>query len=67
MPIMATIQITVDEKAQVSVTGPMDNRLLFYGLLEVAKDICTEHHRKSERRVIPATAEALSILDGKKN
>ena len=33
------IKITLDEKGQVLVTAPFDNKIICYGLLEVAKDV----------------------------
>lgn len=41
----------------VRVTGPMDNQVLCYGLLEIARDVVRAHAAKkaAEQRIVPAT------------
>jgi hypothetical protein len=36
----------VEESGQVSVNGPISNRILCYGMLEMAKDAITQFHEK---------------------
>lgn len=52
MPIVATLTITMDEVGNINVNGPIDNRLLCYGLLEVAKDTVTTHCAAANNRII---------------
>ena len=49
--IVLTITATIDGK--IEVTGPLDNKLLCYGLLEVARQPVQEFGIE-ERRILPA-------------
>lgn len=54
MPIQITI--TVDDAGHTSINGPIDNKILTYGILEVAKEaVATYHRKKAENLVQPAT------------
>ena len=47
------LTITLSPNGQVSVTGPIDNAMLCYGLLEVAKDVVRMHvMKKAESPII---------------
>lgn len=52
MAIVATVTITLDDAGNVAVNGPIDNRLLCYGLLEVAKDTVTKHCEQMNNRIV---------------
>lgn len=52
---MIELHIVLNDAGQVSVTGPLENRLLCYGLLEAAKEVIAAHQAQSQRRVQPAT------------
>jgi len=41
--VVAEFKISIDDKGAVSVTGPIDQLMLCYGLLEVAKDSLRNH------------------------
>ncbi len=49
------VTITMDDNGQVNVNGPLDNRVLLYGLLETAKDVVQKFNEDNARRVQPAT------------
>lgn len=49
--IVATLTITIDDKGQVSVNGPVDQLMLCYGLLEIAKDSLRNHQASLAKRV----------------
>jgi hypothetical protein len=41
---MIKVEILFDETTgAVNINGPIDNPILIYGLLEIAKDICRKH------------------------
>lgn len=40
--VIAQITVTLTNNGQVQVSGPIDNRMLCYGLLEMAKDVVRE-------------------------
>ncbi len=62
MPAMQMV-ITVTEQGQVNVTGPLDNPLVAYGLLEVAKDTLRNHFAAAQQAAIkPATPEDVRTL-----
>ena len=47
------LTITLSPNGQVSVTGPIDNAMLCYGLLEVAKDVVRTHvQKKAESGIV---------------
>ena len=48
------LTITLSPNGGVSVTGPIDNAMLCYGLLEVAKDVVRMHvQKKAESGITP--------------
>ena len=48
------LTIIMSPNGTVSVTGPIDNGLLCFGLLEVAKDVIRERIRKkAESGIVP--------------
>lgn len=51
----AELLITLQDTGQVTVTGPIEQRLLCYGLLEVARDVIAAHQPLDQRIVQPAT------------
>lgn len=61
--IVAEIRITVDEKMNVSLEGPIENRMLMYGMLGMARDIVHDHAFKQQDRLItPAgMAETMAV------
>lgn len=53
--VVAEIKIQLTDTGQVLVTGPMENKVVFYGLLEVAKETSVAFNKAAENRVQPAT------------
>jgi len=47
----AQIVIKLDDAGKLSVTGPLDQKILCYGLLEAARDIVRLHEAEPPRRV----------------
>ena len=48
--------ITVTKQGQVNVKGPIDNKLVAYGLLELAKEAVAQYHAsKANGSIVPAT------------
>lgn len=43
MADVATLTITMNDQGGLSVTGPIENKLLCYGLLEAARDVICSH------------------------
>lgn len=54
---MEEIQLTIVMTAEgkVGVQGPIDNKILCYGLLETAKEVIAHYHVQQARLVKPAT------------
>jgi hypothetical protein len=50
--VQLVIMMTAD--GRVGVQGPIDNKMLCYGLLEVAKEAIHDHHVEKARLVQPA-------------
>ena len=47
--------ISMDEQGRVSVTGPIGNKLLCYGMLKLAEDAIRDF-KPEEKRVVPVPA-----------
>lgn len=53
--VIVDIHITMNERGQIEVTGvPLGQLMLFYGLLEQARDLGQELNKQHESRVHPA-------------
>jgi len=46
------IALTIDENGKPNLEGPIDNKVLCYGLLELAKDVLNEYHRNKQKNRI---------------
>lgn len=58
------LTITLNERGQINVQGPIQNKLMCYGLLELAKDAIAEFHVQQAQKVQPATdADLLALTD----
>ena len=67
MPIVLKIEILMDDAGKVSVTGPIDNRMLAYGLLELAKEVVYENFKSKQQRIVAPTSESIQAFsEGKK-
>lgn len=67
MPMQAQLIITVTEQGEVSVTGPIANRMLCYSMLEMARDVVRDLAPKADQtpdapRIMPAEPAAVSQL-----
>ena len=51
--------ITMDDSGSVGVNGPLQNPLLCYGLLEMAKVAIHDHTQQNQRIVQPANGVIL--------
>lgn len=49
------LKITIDDAGQLNVNGPIANKMMCYGMLEVAKDAIRETHERNQRLVQPAS------------
>lgn len=51
MPIVAQLTITLDDKGSISVNGPLDQLMLCYGLIEMARDTVRRNADEKAKRV----------------
>lgn len=58
----ATITITMTQDGQLAVNGNIENKLMAYGMLELAKEAVAEFHKAQDRRVQPVGADSLRLL-----
>lgn len=63
MPIIAKLEITLDDKGSINVQGPIDNKLLAYGLLEAAHDAIQDHNAARAAQAAGRSPLALSEED----
>jgi len=52
IPEMARIIITINAAGQVNVEAPFDQRMLCYGLLEMAREVVYEQYKASQNRIV---------------
>jgi hypothetical protein len=57
-----TLTIVMDETGNIQVNGPLTNKVLCYGLLELAKESVSEWHRTNARLVQPAAGPLPRII-----
>ncbi len=51
-----TLTIKLTSAGAINVSGPIDNKILAYGLLEAAREAIADHHAKlSKSAIVPAT------------
>lgn len=58
MPL--TLTITLSESGQVSVNGPLDQLMLCYGMLELAKDVI-KAHQASKAVAVPSNGDVVAF------
>jgi hypothetical protein len=59
---VAELKISIDDKGQVTINGPIDQVPLCYGLLEIAKDVIRNQAAENAKRVQrPALAEVAAF------
>lgn len=66
MPQELTLTITLNlQNGQVSVSGPIDNKMMAYGMLGAAKDAIYDYAEQQKNRLVqPAPADyTLPTLD----
>jgi hypothetical protein len=62
---MVELKIGLNEAGQLVMSGPVDNEMLCYYLLEKGRQIVAEHHAtKAARLVQPATALPPGFVNG---
>ena len=54
---MVTVTLTLRPDGQLDISGPTENRLVFLGMLELARDAVNQHHHEAtaQQRVVPIT------------
>lgn len=66
-PNIPTIVITFDPaNGSISVNGAIENKLLAFGLLELAKEAITKHHEEAMARIQAPGPSAVAAF-GRKN
>jgi shikimate kinase len=55
------IEITLSENRGVSVTGPLEDKILMYGLLEIAKNIVMAHKKEGNILKVPPGAKLAEV------
>lgn len=64
--VIHQITITLNSHLQVLCEGPLENKLVFLGLLELAKEICIDHNKKlaEGRQIIAPPAGFAKMITG---
>lgn len=60
--IIAQWAITLDDRGQLAITGPIDNVMLTYGALETARDIVHDRSRDADKKIILAPAGLAEMM-----
>lgn len=56
-PRTIQIRLTLGPDGNLSIEGPTQDRLLFLGVLELARDAVNHHHHESQKRVVVPPAD----------
>lgn len=58
------LKISMNQQGQIQVSGPLENKIACYGLLEAAKETIAAFHAKkaSGPTIVPASADTLQKL-----
>jgi len=48
---MVELTIRADDHGQITVSGPIDNKALAYGLLAVAQDVVRDFHQQQAQKM----------------
>lgn len=61
-----TLTISMDEKGNIGLEGPLDRKILCYGLLASAQDMIREYNAVKEQPAIerPSLADVHAITSG---
>jgi hypothetical protein len=54
--VVAQLTILLNDDGTVGVSGPIDNKMLSYGMLETAKEAIFLHNQNKDKRIIAAPA-----------
>jgi hypothetical protein len=60
-----TLSITINENGSVSVNGPIDDKMLCYALLELARD-AVKDFQKPEPKIQPAAPSDIVALTSRR-
>lgn len=64
---MTELRIVMNDAGQIGVSGPIENVLVCYGLLELARDAIREHAAAAAaRKIAPATGADIRALNGQR-
>lgn len=66
MPEELQLVITMGANGALNVSGPIQNKLLAYGMLEMAREAIYQHHKDNERLVQPAGVQIPENVFGPK-
>lgn len=58
------LTITINEQGQLNVSGPINNKLLAYGMLELAKECVAEHHRQQASGIVMPEPGDVRLMSG---
>lgn len=53
---MVDLVIHMDANRQITVSGPIDDRMLCYALLEIARDVIADRARTGAPRIVAAAS-----------
>jgi hypothetical protein len=62
MATQAQLVVTIDEAGKISVTGPINDPILAYGMLECARDAIKDFNDQQAKRIIPGSPHELSLV-----
>ena len=61
-PVAAQITLTLFADGTLDIQGPTENRMLFFGMVELAKSELIAHHVRSSQRVVTPTTADLQLV-----
>jgi hypothetical protein len=61
-PVVAQLVISLHANKAISVTGPINDRMVAYAMLETARDIVYDTAKNAEKLIQPASLAEVKII-----
>lgn len=57
-----TLTVSMDETGKIAITGPIDQKVICYGLLEAATQAIAAHHAAKEKALVQLASALPSAI-----
>ena len=64
---MVKLEIILNDNGTLSMSGPIDNLYMCYGMMELAKDVLRERHKANQQKIQKVGPQELLEFGGKRS